>query len=117
MKYLKSFAIILVGALILTILSSLLSYNNIISEKVNDIIKLLGMFSFSFIGGIYIGNKSLKKGFLEGLKVGGATVLLFFLVSLLLKDKITIGKIIYYSIILFIVTIGSIVGINKKGKS
>lgn len=117
MKYLKTFGLILLIMIIMTLTSSTLSYFDIINNTTNNIIKLLSILLSSFIGGIYIGNKSLEKGYLEGIKIGGPLSLIMLITSIFLfKNNINIWKIIYYILIFIITIIGSIIGINKKEK-
>ena len=117
MKYLKTFGIILIIMLLIILTSSTLSYFDIINNKINNIFKLVSILLSSLIGGIYIGNKSIEKGYLEGIKIGAPLSLIMIIISIFLfKNNINIWKIIYYISIFIITTIGSIIGINKKEK-
>ena len=74
MKYLKnlglSFIYIISIILILTFITTIFSYFNILNDKITSIIKIIIPIVSMFIGGFWIGKKSIKKGFLEGLKLG-----------------------------------------------
>ena len=74
MKYLKklglSFLYIIGSIRILTFIITLLSYSNIMSDKVVSIFKIIIPIIAMLIGGFYIGKRSNKKGFVEGLKLG-----------------------------------------------
>jgi len=86
-----------------------------ISDKTFNILKIITTLISFIIGGIYIGNKSNKKGYLEGLKIGLIVIIIFFIISYLAFDKgITIKSSIYYLVILATSIIGSMIGINKK---
>lgn len=61
--------------------------------------------------------KAISKGYLAGLKLGGAILIFFFLVSLLADGCILFSRIIYYGIILLISIISASLGINFKGKT
>ena len=66
------------------------------------------------LSGIYLGSKVKEKGYLEGIKISGIIVLLFIIVSLILKQKLNLNSFIYYFILIVSSTIGSMIGINKK---
>ena len=63
------------------------------------------------------GKKAISKGYLAGLKLGGAILIFFFLASLLVDGCILFSRIIYYGIILLISIISASLGINFKGKT
>ena len=119
MKYLKnlsfSFLYIIVTILILTFITTLLSYFNILNDKIVSIIKIIIPILSMLIGGFYIGKKSLKKGFLEGLKLGGIFSILLIIFNYLALDNSFKFKYLLFYIILIITSIlGSMIGINKK---
>lgn len=116
-KYLKALVYILIPILILNFLVSLLYYFNIISDNAINYLKLFIAAISMLIGGIYIGNNSTKKGWLEGLKVGFIMIIIFFIISYLAFDKGINGKtLIYYFILLASSMLGSMIGINKRKK-
>lgn len=119
MKYLKklgmSFIYIISSIFILTFLTTLLSYFDILSDKVTSIIKIIIPIISMLIGGFYIGKKSLKKGFLEGLKLGGIFSFILIIFNYLAFDNSFKFKYVLFYIILIISSIlGSMIGINKK---
>ena len=67
-------------------------------------------------GGIYIGSKANKRGWLEGLKIGLEVIIILFVVSYLAFDQagMNIKGIIYYFILLIFSMLGSVIGINKR---
>ena len=112
-KYMKSLLYIFISLLIFNIILSIIYYFSNITNL--NIIKLITTSISFFIGGLYIGNKSNKKGYLEGIKIGLIAIILLFIISYLALDKsITINKLIYYLIILSSTILGSIFGINKR---
>lgn len=114
-KYLKSLIYIAIPILILNIILSLFDYFNIIGSSVSNYLKLFMIAVSMLIGGIYIGSKTSKKGWLEGLKIGLGIIVLFFIVSYLAFDQgMTIKTIIYYFILLSSSVLGSMIGINKR---
>ena len=87
------------------------------------LVSLLGQnsinkFPVMIIGGIYIGKNSDKKGFLEGMKIGIAVIIILFIFSYLAFDKsFSISSLFFYIIILISAILGSILGINKKSSN
>ena len=99
LKYLKVLIYILAPVLILNFILSLLYYFNLIGSGIINYLKLFVATISMLIGGIYIGRRTSKNGWLEGLKVGAEVIVLFFIVSYLAFDKgINIKTIIYYFI-------------------
>ena len=117
-KYLKSFAYILVSIVLLSILIGTLSYFNIIGNGAIKIFELIAIIISMLIGGIYLGKNSNKKGFLEGIKIGLAMIVILFIFGYLAFSKgISISSLIFYAIVLVSSVLGSIFGINKKGSN
>ncbi len=115
LKYLKVLIYILAPVLILNFILSLLYYFNLIGSGIINYLKLFVATISMLIGGIYIGRRTSKNGWLEGLKVGAEVIVLFFIVSYLAFDKgINIKTIIYYFILIAASILGSMIGINKK---
>lgn len=115
LKYLKVLIYILVPVLILNFILSLLYYFNLIGSGIINYLKLFVVTIAMLIGGIYIGRRTSKNGWLEGLKVGAEVIVLFFIVSYLAFDKgINIKTIIYYFILIAASILGSMIGINKR---
>lgn len=115
LKYLKVLIYILAPVLILNFILSLLYYFNLIGSGIINYLKLFVVTISMLIGGIYIGRRTSKNGWLEGLKVGAEVIVLFFIVSYLAFDKgINIKTIIYYFILIAASILGSMIGINKR---
>ena len=114
-KYLKSLIYILIPVLVLNTILSLLYYFNIVGNQVNNYMKLFIVAISMLVGGIYIGSKASKKGWLEGLKIGLEVIILLFVVSYLAYDKgVNIKSIIYHFILIMSSMLGSMIGINKR---
>lgn len=119
MKYLKnlsfSLAYIIGSILILTFITTIFSYFNIMNDKIVSIIKIIIPVISFLIGGFYIGKKSLKKGFLEGLKLG-----LIFSIILVIFNYLALGNsfklkyLLFYLILNIASILGSMIGINRK---
>lgn len=119
MNYLKNIGISLlyiIGIIIIgTFLISLLNYINFLGGKLLSIFKILIPIIALFTGGIMIGKKSNKNGWLEGLKLS-----LMFLIILLIFNYLALNtgfelkNLIYYLILIISTCFGSMIGINKK---
>lgn len=117
-KYLKSFAFILISILLFSIFIGTLNYFNILGNSIVKIFELIAIVISTLIGSIYLGKNSSKKGFLEGIKIGLSMIILLFIFSFLAFDKgFTLTSLIFYSIILISAILGSILGINKKSSN
>ena len=122
MKYLKKlgFSLIYVIStiLVLTFITTLFSYFNILNNKVISIIKIIIPIISMLIGGFYIGKRSLKKGFLEGLKLGSIFSLVLIIFNYLAFDNSFKFKyLLFYLIIIVSSILGSMIGINVNKKN
>lgn len=114
-KYLKSLLYIFVSIFVFSALIGTLNYFNIIGNSATNIVELIAIIISMFIGGIYLGKNSQKKGYLEGLKIGLITIVILFLFSFLAYNQsISISTILFYIVILISSILGSVIGINKK---
>lgn len=119
MSFLKnigtSFIWILAILFSLTIILTIMSYFDVFGEKITTIFKILIPIISLFIGGIQIGKKSIKKGWLEGLKLS-----LIFIIILLIFNYLGLNKnfeaknILFYIILIISTMFGSMIGINKN---
>lgn len=118
MNYLKKISrSILIGIgifLILAIFFTLLSYLNILNGNFNIIIKMLIPLLSFFIGGVSIGIKTLKKGWMEGLKLGLILLVIIILLNIIFFRHFALKNIIYYLLLILSSTLGSMVGMLKK---
>lgn len=115
--YFKSILLFGLYIILVSFISSLFYLYTNMSYNVNAFI----LFIFTSIGfailNFFNGKKAISKGYLAGLKLGGAILIFFFLVSLLADGCISFSRIIYYGIILLISIISASLGINFKGKT
>lgn len=115
--YFKSILFLLLYLLLGSILSSIFYLYTNMSYNVNCLIlfiwSAIGLFVINFLNG----KRTNQKGYLEGLKLGGLVILLFFVISLFTKDFISLSKIIYYGVLILISIIASSIGINFKDHS
>lgn len=122
MKYLKklgfSFLYTMGTLLSITFIVTLLSYFNIINDKIISIFKILIPIISLFIGGFYIGKKSISKGYLEGLKFGFIFSIFILIFNFLaLSNSFKIKYLLFYLIIIISSILGSMIGINKNKKN
>lgn len=119
MNYLKNISIALlyiIGIIFgTTMLITVLNYFNIITGTTLTISKILICVISLFVGGIVIGRKSSKKGWLEGLKLSLIFLVLLTIFNYLgLNSPLKLKNLLYYIIIIVSCVFGSIIGINKK---
>ena len=110
---LKSLLYFFISIIISTILLTILNYFNILNSKTISLLKfLIPVISIS-ITSYLLGKKTIKKGYIEGLKFGGIIIIVFFIISLLFRN-LNIKSIIYYIILLLSSILSSMIGINKR---
>lgn len=119
MKYLKklgmSFIYIIGSILILTFITTIFSYFNILNDKITSIIKIIIPVISMLIGGFYIGKRSSKKGFLEGLKLGSIfSIVLIIFNYLAFDNSFKFKYMLFYIILITSSILGSMIGINRK---
>ena len=119
MIYLKklglSFIYIIGTILVLTFITTILSYFNILNDKITSIVKIIIPIISMLIGGFYIGKNSFKKGFLEGLKLGGIfSCILIIFNYLAFNNSFKLKYLLFYLILIITSILGSMIGINKK---
>lgn len=122
MKYLKKLGLAYlytIGSLIIiTFVTTIFNYFNIISDNIISIFKILIPIISLFIGGFYIGKKSNNKGYLEGLKFGlifSMFLLVFNFLALSISFKFK--YLLFYLIIIISSILGSMIGININKKN
>ena len=103
-----------VGVLLIgTLISSILYYFNITSDKINGIMLYLISFASIFIGSLMLAKNLKYKGLITGLFY----FLFWFIISIFLslvifKTGFNIKNIIYYLVLLAFSLLGSIIGKN-----
>lgn len=119
MNYIKNVGIsiawilcILIG---LSIILTTMSYFNILGDKVTTVFKIIIPITSLFVGGIQIGKRSNKKGWLEGLKLSLIFLILLLLFNFLaLNNSFEAKNILFYIILIISTMFGSMIGINKN---
>ena len=104
-----TFSILIIGSIITTLFSYL--SEGIIYKTIKILIPIIAL----FIGGILIGKNSKTKGWFEGIKYGGIVIVILLILGLFFpNNSFEIKRIIYYIILIFMATFGSMLGINKN---
>lgn len=114
-KISKSLLLSIILFIILTFLMTLFNYIGLFNLKVLNISTYIIPFIVFFISAFMLGKKSLKKGYIEGLKLGFIEILLLFIFNFLTYDSgFKLDNIILYVIVIISSALGSMLGINKK---
>lgn len=102
--------IFLIGIFLITLLSffNILRGNSLIVSKF-----IVAFFSF-FISSFKQGKESTKKGFLEGLKIGGILTFLLFLINYGMYQMFALKNLLYYLLLIFIAMVGGMAGISRR---
>lgn len=104
--------------LFLTLFTTFFSFFNLIGGKILSVIKFLIPIIAVIVGGILIGKRSLTKGWLSGIKLGGIFIVILILFDLLgLGHSFKLTDFIYYLILIGSTTFGGMVGINLSKKN
>ena len=99
---------------ILSLITTILYHNDIINSKIVKVVELITLFISSVVSGLYIGLKSINKGYINGLILGGIITAILLLLNVIITRNITIISILIYLIMIVIITSSSILGINKR---
>lgn len=117
MKKIKSYLISLGYTLgiiaAFTLIISILSYFDLLSDKVFNVLKLVIPIISTIVGGFFIGKSSLRNGYRQGIKFGLVFILLSFLICIIF-GTFTFSILIFYIIMILSSMFGSMIGINKK---
>ena len=119
MKYAKNLGfslLFIIGSLLIVILLFIFfNYFNLFSNGIVSTFKIIIPIISLFAGGFFIGKKSSKQGWLEGLKLSLIFTIILILFNLLgLGNKLELKNILYYLIIIISCMFGGMLGINKN---
>ena len=102
---------IYIGLIFLISLFNFLFLSEIASKYIIFILTI----ALSFILSFKFGKNRINKGYLSGIKVSIIIIIIFNVLNfLLIRNKYTIARLIYYLIIILVSVFASIIGINKK---
>ena len=96
-------------------LSFIYSLACIMSDNIVSIFKMIIPTIALLIGGYYIGKKSIKKGFIEGLKLGLTFSIIIVIFNFLaFNNSFEVKYLLFYIILIISAILGSMIGINRK---
>lgn len=114
-NYLKNIGYVFLGILVTTIIITLLNYFGLLNGTMLNIISIITITLSILIGGYLTGKKANKKGYLEGIKFGSIVIIIILFLNLIIfKNQFNLTSILYYLLLLFTSTIGSMIGIMRK---
>ena len=99
-----------------TLVFTIFNYFKILPDNINSIIRLIIPVVSIFISAFIVGMNSIRKGYVEGIKLGIIIILLFVIVSSI-YSSLDFNSIIYYLILILTSSLGGMLGINKKKAS
>ena len=112
-KYITFFCFTWFSIILTCFFWTFLYYYDFVSDNVFTFSLFSSILISVFGNSFFLGKKSFKKGYLEGIKFGLLLIIPFALYSLILK-KFYYRLFLYYFLMLLTAVFGSIVGINKK---
>lgn len=117
-KYLLAFVYSVLIILIGSLLSSILYYFNITTDKINNILIYLTSIIAIFVGSFKLGKELKYKGIITGALYFFILLIFFVITSLLIfKANYSISNIIFYLILLVFSLLGGIIGKNYQSKN
>lgn len=102
--------------LLLSFILTILYHTNIISNSIYRISCFIIPSITLFITTFLLGKKATKKGWLEGLKLGSLTILIFLIITSTTATNISLKISLYYFILLLVSITGAMIGINQKSE-
>ena len=97
----------------LLLIYTLLLYFNLLSNNILNYFKLLIPLISILYSSYILGRKSVKKGYLEGMKLAFIIIFMFIIINLMF-DSFNYKSILYYLIIFISSSLGAMIGINRK---
>lgn len=113
-KRIKKPILLAVGLLLYLLTLSLLNYLGAMSLSFAVKLNFVFMAVLMFIFGLSFGKKASKKGYLEGLKLGGIAALVLFILNIIFYRNFDLQLFLYYLVLIASSTIGSMIGINLR---
>ncbi len=115
-RYIKPIIYFYVTLLSYLIVITILNYFNVISYKSVSLISFIVIILLFMMVGFMAALKSNKKGYINGLIIGGFNIVLFLFLAFILGTHPKLNILIYFLILLLSSTIGGMFGINYKNK-
>ncbi len=115
-KYIKPIIYFYITLLSYLIIITTLNYFNIVNYKTVSLISFIVTILLFMMVGFMSALRSNKKGYINGLIVGGFNIILFLFLAFILGTNPKLNIVIYFLILLLSSTIGGMFGINYKNK-
>lgn len=100
--------------LILSLVTTIFYYFNIIGDKVCNYLRLIGFIVIIYFNSNTLSRKVNANHFIHGALLGISIVFIFLILALIMKYKINFRFIIYYLLIFLVSILGSIKRKRKK---
>lgn len=110
----KELKIILFPLISYLVLPLILSIFNILNINILSITYLILSLVIMFLTGLLVGFNTKEKGYLKGLLVGISAVTIMYILSYITHSDHSFYLIIYYLILIFATTLGSMIGCAKN---
>ncbi len=115
---LKSWILFFGFMIFLALFCSIFNYFNLFSMKVSHVLCYIYIILMGFFLGFCNGKHATKRGFIEGIKVGGILMLFLLLFNVIFfQSPFTFPRLFYYLLFLFVTIVGAMLGINKQENS
>ena len=112
--YLKGYLYTLATLLFLLLISTVLSYFDLINFNVLNILRSLFITISILVGSFFVGKSSSSKGFKEGLKFALIFIFFILLMNLIFFRNFSLNTLFQYFLILISGMTGASGGINRK---
>lgn len=116
-KYLKPILYFYIFLVTYLVIITSLNYFEILTYKTISLISFIVVILLFMTIGFLIASKSQKKGYINGLIIGGFNIILFLFLTVILGETPKLSTGIYFLILLLSSTIGGMFGINYKNKA
>lgn len=113
-KYFKPSVFFFSTVLIYILILSSLHHSGLLALAKISTVNFVIMAVLSFVGGLVLGKKASKNGYLEGLKFGGILAFILFILNVLFYRHFDLYVVLYYLVLLVSSVIGSMIGINIR---
>lgn len=113
--FLKSIIVIFCLMMITSLIGNIFYYFDIFSSTTMKYYEMVSVMFSSFIGGYVMGLSISSKGYLYGLILSFIVVFIYVVLSIILNNM-HLSNILYYLIVTFCITFGSMIGIVRNSK-
>lgn len=122
MKDLKKYGVCLLFLMIFLLISlsftTIFHYINVLSAKTSSLFNFIFLLIGTFLCGYKNGKKSTKNGWLEGIKLSALFLLFLNIIDIVFfKTSYDLPFFLFQLLLAFILTFGSMLGINKNIES